>query len=187
MYGGLKKCDEQLEIDKDFLVDCDKVFKDRSEATQHHIDKGWEYFYKNDLDTAMMRFNQAWLLDSTNADIYWGFGNILGMQQKFSESLRFFEKSLALNSNNSKVWQCSATSYGQLFFQSKDIKLLNKAIDNWKKSVSIDPTNAEAYAQLTAGYSYFNQKDSARKYLAITDRLDPKAINPEVRQILDGK
>ncbi len=185
MFGGLKKCDKQIKIDKDFLAYCDKYFKNRNEATRHHIDKGWEFFNNNQLDTAMMRFNQAWLLDSTNADIYWGFGNILGRQQKFQESLKYFNKSLAINSKNSKVWQCLATSYGQLFFQSKDVSLLNKAIDNFKKSVAIDPTNAEAYGQLVASFSYFNQKDSARKYLEITDRLDPKAINPEVRQILN--
>lgn len=153
MFSGLKKCDEQIKIDNDFIADCNKYFKDRKEATRYHIDRGWEYFFKNDLDTAMMRFNQAWLLDSTNADVYWGFGNILGRQQKFQESLKYFDKSLAINSGNSKVWLCSATSYGQL----------------------------------TACYSYFMQKDSARKYLAITDRLDPKAINPEVRQILNDK
>ena len=187
MYGGLKKCDEQIKIDKDFLAECDKYFKDRDTATRYHIDKGWKYFYNNDFDSAMMRFNQAWLLDSTNADIYWGFGNILGRQHKFQESLKYFDKSLSFNSKNEKVWLSSATSFGQLFFQSKDISLLNKAIDNLKESVSINPTNAEAYGQLTACYSYFMQKDSARKYIEITDRLDSKAINPEVRHMLNGK
>lgn len=187
MYGRLKKCDEQLKIDKEFLADCDKIFKDRNEATRHHIDKGWEYFYKNDLDTAMMRFNQAWLLDSTNADIYWGFGNILGKQNKFKESIPYFDKSLKLNPENSKVWLCAATSYGQLFFQSKNIALLNKAINNLKISVSLDSTNIEAYAQLTACYSFFVQKDSARKYLNITDKLGAKAINPELRRLLEEK
>jgi len=187
MYGGLKKCDEQIKIDKDFIVDCDKYFKNRKEATLHHINKGWEYFYKDELDTSMMRFNQAWLLDSNNADIYWGFGNILGKQQKFQESLIYFEKSVKLNPGNSKVWLCYATSYGQLFFQSKDVTLLNKSIENLKRSVSIDNTNAVAYGQLAGCYSYFMQKDSAKKYLEITDRLDPNAINPEVRKILTDK
>ena len=63
--------------------------------------------------------------------------------------------------------------------------MLNKAIDNLKQSVSLDPTNALAYGQLTACYSYFNQKDSARKYLEITDRIDPNAIHPEVRELLN--
>jgi Tfp pilus assembly protein PilF len=184
MFGEIKKSDEQLKIDADFIAECDKYFKGRNEATKYHIDKGWEYFYQNKLDTAMMRFNQAWLLDSLNADVYWGFGNILGNQQKYQESLRYFDKSLSLNSKNTQVWYCSAISYGQLFFQTKDIKMLNKAIDNLKQSVALDPTNALAYGQLTTCYSYFNQQDSVRKYLEITDRIDPNAIHPEVRELL---
>ena len=187
MYGGLKKCDEQLKIDSDFILDCNKYFKNRKEATLYHINKGWDYFYKDELDSSMMRFNQAWLLDSTNADIFWGFGNILGKQQKFQESLIYFEKSIRLNPDNSNVWLCYATSYGQLFFQTKDISFLNKSIENLKKSVSIDKTNAFAYGQLAANYSYFMQKDSAEKYLEITDRLNPDAVNPEVRKILKNK
>jgi hypothetical protein len=30
------------------------------------------------------------------------------------------------------------------------------------------------------------QKDSARKYLKITEKLDPTAINPEVKKMLEG-
>lgn len=187
MYGYEKKCKEQIEADTFFLHESDKIDMDRKVACVHEIERAWEYFNTNNLDSSMKRFNQAWLLDSTNADIYWGFGNILGKQQKFQESLKYFDKSLVINSKNSKVWLCSATSYGQLFSQSKDISMLNKAIDNLKESISIDSTNAEAFGQLTALYSYFTQKDSARKYLEITDRLDPKAINPEVRKILNEK
>jgi tetratricopeptide (TPR) repeat protein len=187
MYGRLQKCEEQLKIDKDFLADCDKFYKDRNEATRHHVDWGWSYFYKNQLDSAMMRFNQAWLLDSTNADIYWGFGNILGMRHQFKESLPFLQRSIEMNSNNPKVYESIATSYGQLFFETKDIKYLNLTIDNLKNSVRLNPNNAAVYGQLTSAYSYFNQKDSARKYLEITDRLDKNAVNPQVRNMLNNK
>jgi tetratricopeptide (TPR) repeat protein len=186
-YGRQKKCQDLIDTDNKFLETCDANFENRKEASEYHIQRGWDFFYKNQLDTSMMRFNQAWLLDSTNADIYWGFGNILGRQQKFKESLTYFEKSVAINGKNSKVWQCYATSYGQLYFQTKDISLLYKAIDNLMKSISLDPTNGEAYGQLTACYTSFTQQDSAKKYLEITDRLDPKAINPEVRRILNEK
>jgi tetratricopeptide (TPR) repeat protein len=185
MYGHVKKCKEQLDIDKDFLSDCDKQYKNRKEAAQVHIDIGWDYFYKNQFETAMMRFNQAWLLDSLNADIYWGYGNILGLSNKnFKESLVYLKKSLQMNPDNPRVWESAATSYGQLFFESKDINMLNASIEYLKTSIKLDPTNARAYGQLTASYSYFMQKDSAKKYLRITDKLDPSAVNPEVRKIL---
>ncbi len=186
MYGRVQKCQVQLDLDKEFLQSSDGRFKDRKEAARFYVDRGWKYYYKNQFDTAMMRFNQAWLLDSLNADTYWGFGNILGMRdKKFEESLTYFERSLKLNPNNARVWESASTSYGQIFFETKDVELLNKSIDYLKNAIHLEP-NARAYGQLTAAYSYFAQKDSARKYLQITDRLDPNAVNPEVRKILSN-
>jgi tetratricopeptide (TPR) repeat protein len=184
MYGRVQKCQQQLDNDKKFLQDCDQQFKDRKEAAKSYIDRGWGHFYKNQFDTAMMRFNQAWLLDSLNADIYWGYGNILGLSNRdFKGSLGYLERSLKINPDNPKVWESASTSYGQLFYETKDMDLLNKSIYHLKTSIKLDP-NARAYGQLTAAYSYFMQKDSARKYLEITDNLDPSAVNPEVRKIL---
>ena len=187
MYGRQKKCTEQLNIDKDFFAECDLRFKNRKNASKFHTDKGWEYFYKNDFETSMKRFNQAWLLDSLNADTYWGFGNILGMRQQFKESITLLEKSISLNSTNPKVYESISTSFGQLFFITKDIKYLNNSIDNLKKSIRLDPKNARAYGQLTGAYSYFMEQDSALKYLKLTDKLDSNAVNPEVRQMLTKK
>jgi tetratricopeptide (TPR) repeat protein len=187
MYGNEKKCIEQLQADEKFLTNCDKQFKDRKEAAIFYINRAWVYFYKNLMDTSMMRFNQAWLLDSSNADIYWGYGDILGSKRQYIESIPFLTKSIKINPNNPKVYECISLSYGQLFFETKDIKYLNQAIDNLKISVRIDPNNASAYGQLTAAYSYFMQKDSARKYLEITEKLNPNEINPEVRSLLKEK
>ena len=135
----------------------------------------------------MKRFTQAWLLDSLNADVYCGFGNILGTKNDFESSIPLLEKSVKLNSNNPKVYQSIASSYGQMFFQTKDIDFLNKTIENLKNVVRLEPKNAGAYGQLTGAYSYFYQKDSANKYLKIADKLDPKAVSPEVRKMLSQK
>jgi len=186
MYGGQTKCVEQLKDDKIFLSESDAQFKDRKIAAKYLVHKGWEYFYKTDYETSMKRFNQAWLLDSLNADIYWGFGNLLGTKHEFRESLPLLEKSISLNPTNPKVYECIATSYGQLFFETKDVGLLNKTINNLKTSIELDPKSASAFGQLTAAYSYFTQRDSAKKYLALTDKLDSKAVSPEVRKMLTG-
>lgn len=184
MFGGVKKCDEQLKIDSDFIQECKTKFKTNSEAVKFHLDKGWEYYYYKQFEESMKRFNQAWLLDSTNADVYWGFGTILGNQLKFEESLIYFEKSLSLNPNNSNVWVCLSTSNGQLFFETKKQEYLDKSIINLKKAISLDDKNGDAYSNLTACYTYFEKKDSALKYFRITDSLFPDKINQEVRKIL---
>jgi tetratricopeptide (TPR) repeat protein len=187
MYGKLnniKKCKEQIEADNEFIADMDKQYKKRKDGAEYMVTRGWEYLRAQKLDMSMMRFNQAWMLDSLNYQTYWGFGNLLGMQKRFKESLPYFEMALKLNRNNVKLWQDASTSYGNIFFETKDIKYLNLAIDATKGAIKLDPKNPQLYSLLTAEYSYFMQKDSAQKYLKITDQLDPKAINPEVRNLL---
>ena len=186
MFGHVKKCDDQIKADKLFLANYDSP-KSRKEATAHIIMRGWQYFHSRNLDTSMMRFNQAWLLDSLNADVYWGFANILGVQRKFKESLSFFERSTKLNPNNANVWNDMSMSYGNLFFETKDQKYLDASISALKKAVHLDSRNPQFYAQLTTAYCYYMQKDSARRYFKITEQLDPKAINPEVRKLLADK
>ena len=184
MYGRIKKCPEQLVLDQEFLTACDKQYKTRQEAAVAQVVFGWKYFYTNQLDVAMKRFNQAWLLDSTNADVYLGFGNILGLKHQFEETLPLFEKSILINPTNPNVWESASTSYGQMFFLTKNTAMLDKSISYLKKSLALNPANARAYGQLTSAYSYCVQKDSAKKYMALTDKLDPKAVNPEVRMML---
>lgn len=183
MYGEIQKCDEQIKSDNQFLADCDKEFKNRKIASQKYIEKAWGYFYDNDANTAMKRFNQAWLLDKDNAEIYWGFGNLMGLRHETKKSIPLFEKSIKLNPNNAKVYESMATSYGQLFYETKRIEYLDLTIKNLKSAIKLKPNEAKYYGSLTSAYSYFIKKDSLKKYMKITDRLDPKMIEPEVRKI----
>lgn len=186
MYGRAKKCGAQIESDRIFLKQCDRGFKNRKEAAKHFVKRGWEYYYKRIPDTAMMRFNQAWLLDSLNADVYWGFANLTGTQGKLKESLPLFNRSIALNPANAKVWESASNSYGELFYKTKDVNYLNTAVKYLKRAVKLNPSPS-TYATLTAAYTYFAQKDSAKKYLKITDGLDKNAVNPEVRKMITGQ
>jgi len=188
MYGKAKKCKEQLQADQEFIKQADHLFNnDRKAASSYYAKRGWDYIYQHKVDTAMFRFNQAWMLDSLNATAYWGFADLLGMQQKFKESIPFFERAEKLNPTNARLWTDASTSYGNLFMQTRDVSYLNKSISSLKKAASLDPKNPQVFAQLTAAYTYYMQKDSARKYLRITDQLDKNAVNPEVRKVLTGQ
>lgn len=187
MYGEVKKCKEQIENDNQFLSECDKQFKNRKEAAEKYVEKAWGYFYNSDPETSMKRFNQAWLLDKNNAEVYWGFGNLIGMKQDFKQSTLLLEKSIKLNPKNAKVFESNATSYGNLFLKTKNIEYLNSTIENLKSAIKLEPKNAKYYGSLTSAYAYFTQKDSLRKYLKITDKLDSKMVDPQVRQIANQK
>jgi tetratricopeptide (TPR) repeat protein len=184
MYGHIKKCSDLIDIDNRFLEDCDKTFKNRKEAAAHMIARGWRYFYAKKYDTAMMRFNQAWLLDSLNSQIYWGFGDLLGLQRKFKESLALYKRSIKIDSAKSTVWEDMSISYGNIFFESKEQRYLDSSIQATRQAIKIDPHNAAFYGELAADYSYFIQKDSAKKYLKIAEQMNPNVVNPEVKKLL---
>lgn len=188
MYGRVKKCAGQLKSDSAFIKVCAKQYNgDLKEAAKHFVQRGWEYFYKNKPDTAMMRFNQAWLLDSLNAETYWGFANLTGMQQKYQESIALFDRALALAPNNAKIWESASNSYGNLYFKTKDRAYLNKSINYLKQADRLSPGNARINASLAGAYTYFAQKDSARKYLKIADGIDRNAVNPAIRNAVTGQ
>lgn len=187
MYGEVKKCPQQIQSDNQFIEEAEKQFKNKKEASEYYASKAWEYFYKDDLDTSMKRFNQAWLLDNQNPNAFWGFGIILGKKKEYEKSAVYLEKSIALNPNNGKVFYCAAISYGQIFVEKNDKKYLDQAIQNLNKAVKIEPNNGSYYAQLASSYAYYSKKDSLNKYIKKTDEIDPNLINPEVRKFTKKK
>ena len=187
MYGEVQKCEEQIKLDNEFIAESEKQFKNRKKASKYYVSKGWEYFYKDDNETSIKRFNQAWLLDNKNSQVYWGFGNILGKKGEFEKSIRFLLKSIEIEPNNAKVYECISTSYGQMFYKTKDIKFLNLRIENLKKGLKIEPKSGSINGELANTFAYLMQKDSLRKYIKKTDEIDSKFINPEVRKIAEKK
>ena len=54
-----------------------KKFGSVDSAVAVYIDRAWQYYYTDSLDSAMKRFNQAWLLNSDFSDAYFGFAALL--------------------------------------------------------------------------------------------------------------
>ena len=94
MYGG--EYDPDVEENKEFSINAARL--------------GWDYFYKGDIDTAMKRFNQAWMYDRKSAYAFWGFGIILGQRsmtedtlENLKKSVSFLEKANNLDANNARI------------------------------------------------------------------------------------
>jgi len=66
------------------------------EASESAARLGWQLYYKGEMDPAMKRFNQAWMMDRDSVDALWGFGLIMGQraarenpEHNLRESIRF--------------------------------------------------------------------------------------------------
>jgi len=79
MYGGgnVVKTPLKLQADKKFIDSLIKIAGSREKASVGVNNGAKEWLEKGDLDTAMKRFNQAWLLDPNNPEPYKGFAEIL--------------------------------------------------------------------------------------------------------------
>ncbi|MEZ5496047.1 MAG: hypothetical protein R3F25_04365 [Gammaproteobacteria bacterium] len=89
MYGGINRQEmPELKIaDKQFIENVSNTFNgDLKMAAQYFVEVGFEYYYKDDLPNAMRRFNQAWLLDAENPEVYWGFMAALADAEYFCEA-----------------------------------------------------------------------------------------------------
>ncbi|AGF78017.1 hypothetical protein UWK_01457 [Desulfocapsa sulfexigens DSM 10523] len=113
MYGGANK--SHIQPDK-------KLSRETAQL-------GWKYFYKGDHDTAIKRFNQAWMFDHNNLDALWGFGLIMGNRAaqedplfNINESINYLNLAKSMAPENGLILGDLAYSYTFLgsYLKEKD-------------------------------------------------------------------
>lgn len=80
MFGGREKTAEMKSADAAFVASIEKQGISREEGAKQVIQSGWSYWAKRDFATAMARFNQAWLLDPENGNVYHGFALVTSVR-----------------------------------------------------------------------------------------------------------
>ncbi len=100
---------------------------------------GWKYFQQGNRDTAIKRFNQAWLYNPDNPHVWWGFGVIMGNrgeregeENNLLDSIKFLKKALSLDVGNYKVMidlSISYTKLGELKIKSNQ-EAIGNVFDN---------------------------------------------------------
>jgi len=162
-YGNLPKSEGELKADKEFLVKAIELDTTAEKAAAHMIDLGFQYLYQ-DMKTAMYRFNQAYLLDSTNSDIYWGYGAIYFMLNRLDLAREQYEQGLAVDPANTRIITDYGTTYMSEYFANQNNSALEKAISMLSKSYTIDPTNQNTSYKLSSCYLMRNDCENAVKF-----------------------
>lgn len=177
MFGGKTKTEDQQQKDEKFLTSCDKSFTNRKEASAFFMERGWEYYNEGQVDTAMYRFNLAWLLNPNNKDTYWAFGLISSAKGNDQEAIGLYEKALAIEPKNSLLLADIASSYLALYTNKPKRKNLKKASNYLTEAIAADSANAYALYKLSV-VSYHNKKyDQAWDYLHKSRAIDLRNID----------
>jgi Tfp pilus assembly protein PilF len=192
-YGYVLKSPEQREADQSLIKTSLKQDTTPKKASAHFIRLGFNYLYKNDLKTAMYRFNQAYLIDSTNTDIYWGYGAVYMTLQNYQKAKRQYTYGLAINPENTHLLTDLATYYMDQYYallaesQKDELGNLGTAIDYLTKSYTIDPKDQNTLFKLSA--CFLNKSDcrNARKYYDACKALGGSPITEEYTKALGEK
>jgi tetratricopeptide (TPR) repeat protein len=191
MYGNQPKTVAQQEADKQFIEEVTKAAGSKEKAAGQMIQRGWEFISKGDLSTAMKRFNQAWLLTPDDMNVYWGFGAILGSQEKFNEAIGMFEKAQSLAPTNARLISDLGRTYAmQASRESSPEKkkiILEKSFETFERAASLTPGDANIYFQWALAYFYGENYESSWIMIHKAQAINKNAVDPRFLRDLSSK
>lgn len=99
MYGGmdrqsvpaLKAADDEL------ISGVSKAYGSREKGSDAFMEQGIRYYQQGDHSKAMKRFNQAWILNPRNPDVFWGFAIVIHEEDKYCEAKDMIDRAVELN------------------------------------------------------------------------------------------
>ena len=178
-YGYAEKNAGQLNADSVFIQKTLPGFANKRLASEDLVDLGFRYIYQ-DIKTAMYRFNQAYLLDSTNSDIYWGYGGVYMILQDYPRAKEQYEEGLLHDSVNTRIM----TDYGTYFMaQGKT----DSAIQYMTRSYQLDSTNQNTSFKLSACFLYKEDCKNAIYYYERCKALGGQPITKDFVEALEQK
>jgi tetratricopeptide (TPR) repeat protein len=194
-YGHLPKTQHEIKSDSDYIKQMMALpqFKTRREASNHLISLGFQYYYRPDFKTAMYRFNQAYLLDPANTDIFWGYGAIYMAFGRYDLAKKQYDDGLAIDSVNTHLMTDLATYYMEQFHLTiqmpkndiiKDPKaqagqFMDSAIHYLNKSYKIEPKDVNTVYKLSICNWNIENCSNAWKYYDEAVALGGRPITEE--------
>ncbi|HJX10342.1 MAG TPA: hypothetical protein VJ733_07540 [Candidatus Binatia bacterium] len=118
--------------------------------------QGWASLRDGKLDLAIEQFNRAWLLNSKNYQVFWGFGAVLGEQRKLGEAIEKLEiANWLIDEPAQKVALLSdlGSVYSELAGRLPEVKQLDRAQyfvsanQCFAESLEIDPNYAPSWRE----------------------------------------
>jgi tetratricopeptide (TPR) repeat protein len=98
MYGqpAISRPDTLKKADDEFIRQAAASIGSREAASKAWNTQAEEFMRKGDLNYAMRRYNQSWLLNPDNYQPYWGFGRVVLERDQLDEAILYFEKAKKL-------------------------------------------------------------------------------------------
>jgi tetratricopeptide (TPR) repeat protein len=182
-YGGLPEADWQKAADKVFIDGMNEDYHgDLKKASMDMAMRGWQYLAAGDLEDAMRRFNQAWLLNKKNGTALWGMAAIEASSGKFDDSLKLFAEAEKFIGGEINFSVDYAKAVGKAGVAQKDDALLKDAFDRFERIYQKAPQNTlnlQNWAMTLFSIGKYSEAWAKVKLAEATpnkDHLDPRFL-----------
>ncbi len=164
-YGQQKKTDQEIEIDNKFIKAITDLGYTKEKGSEIFSGKGWTFLRQGDLESAMLRFNQSWLLDSTNVNALWGYGAILGKLQNPTEAIKYLNRAYSYDSNTIRLLIDISASHLVRYNIEKNTSDLDQGLSTLLRYLEKDGENEEALYKTAIFYFHMEDYKSSWEYI----------------------
>jgi tetratricopeptide (TPR) repeat protein len=147
MYGGMDRgtVPELKAADEKLIEGTTKEFGSREKASTAFVGRAFRLYQQDDLAGAMRRFNQAWILNPNNPEVYWGFGVVVYDQGDNCGSMKMMEKALALQFSDAEFLADAGHSYALCAVSDKALTASDKSARLAKATELFSQAAAKAF------------------------------------------
>lgn len=142
-----------------------KRFRNRKAASAYYVFQAKRNFNEEKLDSASHLFGRAWLMDSTNNEVYWGYGLVYGQQKAYDKALFVLYHALQKDQHNPRLLTDLATSHLGRFYAESNPEDLMQSRKLLETAVRYSPNAADAYYKLAISHYYLQEYGKAWSYL----------------------
>ncbi|WP_347157004.1 tetratricopeptide repeat protein [Pontibacter chitinilyticus] len=156
---------EQKAAQQAFLEASTKRFKSKKLASAYFIEQAKRAFNEQKSDSAAILFGQAWLMDSTNSDVYQGYGRVYGQQKQYDKALFILYHALEAAPNDPQLLTDIATSHLGRFYDTSNPDDLQQSKKLLEQALTLTPDKADIYYKLAINNYYLKDYSKAWEYL----------------------
>lgn len=193
MYGGMDRSavKELKAADEKLIEQTTKAFGSREKASAAFVDRAFRLYGQDDIDGAMRRFNQAWLLNPDSPEVYWGFASVLHDRGKTCEATKMIDKALSFNQYITGLYPdagrlitlCAPIDTALTLEERK--RLYDKADSLYAQAELKDRNKGYVYASWASAYYWRGQYNDAWKMVKKTREAGGSLPGPFLKQLRD--
>ena len=138
----------------------------KNPSSELFISRGLAKIETNNLNEALLDLKQSLKLNPQNDTSYYNIGYIFYLQEKYIESVNYYDSALIYNGENIYYLIARGNSFLEL-------DNFNLALKDYRKVISLDPEADLGHYGIAMCHFYTENYDSAKYYLSFALTFDP--------------